>query len=132
MNSTDWRKEGYVTAVKDQGACGSSWAFAAIGALEGQHFVQTKESLVSLSEQNLVDCSDNFGNAGCNGGMIDFAFQYIKVNGGIDTEESYPYEARNGPCRFNRTNIGANSTVNKEFVSQIRYSEAGCHVLGLP
>ncbi|CAF1617162.1 unnamed protein product [Rotaria magnacalcarata] len=89
----DWRKVGYVTPVQDQGACGSSWAFADIGTLEGQHVAQTKE-LVTLSVQNLVDCSDDFGNFGCKGGVTDFAFQYIEANEGIDTKTSYPYEAR--------------------------------------
>lgn len=106
----DWRNEGAVTPVKDEGECYSSWAFAATGTLEGQHFTQMQQ-LVPLSAQNLIDCSNNFGNAGCDGGVIDFAIQYVKINGGIDTEPSYPYEGRNGPCRFNRTNIGANTTV---------------------
>ncbi|CAF1660760.1 unnamed protein product [Rotaria magnacalcarata] len=106
----DWRKVGYVTPVQDQGACGSSWAFADIGTLEGQHVAQTKE-LVTLSVQNLVDCSDDFGNFGCKGGVTDFAFQYIEANEGIDTKTSYPYEARTGKCRCSSTNIGANSTV---------------------
>merc|ERR1711973_848403 len=111
--SIDWREEGAVTPVKNQGQCGSCWAFSTIGTIEGAHFKETGK-LVSLSEQNLMDCSR--ANYGCNGGFPYEALRYVINNGGVDTEESYPYEMRQGYCRYNENNIGAKISQAKKIV----------------
>ncbi|RWS25097.1 Cathepsin L-like protein [Leptotrombidium deliense] len=107
--SVDWRTKGIVTPVKNQYACGSCWAFSAVASLEGQH-AKKYGKLVSLSEQNLVDCSRKYGNYGCNGGYVTKAFEYIKDNNGVDTETSYPYVGFDDECHFESRSVGANVT----------------------
>ena len=95
-SSIDWRKEGAVTNVKNQGQCGSCWSFSAIGAFEGYYYIKTGH-LLNFSEQQLVDCSKDYGNDGCEGGMMDFAFFYIMDNG-LCNDYDYKYIAIDDKC----------------------------------
>ncbi|XP_047200271.1 procathepsin L-like isoform X3 [Hippoglossus stenolepis] len=97
--SVDWRKSGLVSPVQNQGKCGSCWAFSSMGALEGQIAKRTG-ALVPLSPQNLLDCSTTDGNHGCRGGNRPKAFKYVIRNKGVDSEISYPYEAKDRKCRY--------------------------------
>ncbi|XP_028237005.1 chymomexicain-like [Glycine soja] len=92
-DSIDWRQKGAVTPIKNQGSCGCCWpwAFSAIAATEGIHKISTGK-LVSLSEQEVVDCDTKGTDHGCEGGYMDGAFKFIIQNHGINTEASYPYK----------------------------------------
>ena len=96
-DSVDWVTKGAVTGVKDQGTCGSCWAFSAVGALEGLYAIKSG-NLLPFSEQQLIDCSQAQGNKGCQGGWMDQAFDYIWDEQGIETEQDYPYVGQDGSC----------------------------------
>lgn len=93
----DWRERNAVTNIKNQGQCGSCWSFSTTGALEGLNAIKNKE-LISMSEQQLVDCSSNYGNHACNGGLMDNAFEYVE-DSGICSEEDYPYVGSLEKCQ---------------------------------
>lgn len=101
-DSVDWRTIQIVTPVKDQGNCSSGWSFSATGAIEAQ--LGKKRVTISLSEQNLIDCSASYGNKGCNGGLMTAAFKFIRDNG-IEREETYPYRAMDQNCKANRSRV---------------------------
>lgn len=108
--SIDWQADKKVTPIKNQGQCGSCWAFSATAAHESALLISTEET-VSLSEQQLVDCSRPYGNQGCNGGWMDSAFEFT-IDNGLTTTAAYPYVARDQACSIKGGNYKLSSYVD--------------------
>ena len=106
----DWRDKGAVNPIQDQGQWGSCWAFSATAAFEGAYFIK-HGVLMKFSEKQLVDCSKNFGNSGCNGGWEGSAFDYLK-NNSFCTEAEYPYKPKDGKCQASTCEVTNVKTLN--------------------
>lgn len=116
--SKDWRDKGMVSPVKNQGHCGSCWTFSTTGCLEAHGRIYN-DNYELLSEQQLVDCAQDFDNHGCNGGLPSHAFEYIRYNGGINSEDDYTYQAVQQECAFDPFRI----------VSQVPYGSVNITAL---
>jgi len=103
--SFDWRQKNGLTAVKDQGQCGSCWAFSCTESIESAYMIKggTGHSQVPLAPQQIVDCDDN--DDGCNGGDLPTCFQYVQSAGGVEPESDYPYKARDETCRVDKSKV---------------------------
>jgi len=123
-DSWDWRQHGAVNAIKNQEHCGSCWAFSATANIEGQYAIN-HGSLVSLSEQQLVDCDTN--NEGCNGGWMVSAFLFLENNEGQEPTNDYPYSGQSQNCTFNKTEAVAfvkdylNTTLDEGVIAEATY-----------
>lgn len=112
----DWRQNGTVTDVQNQGHCRSSYSFATTGVLEGQ-YQKTTGNLIKFSEQNLIDCTANkYSNAGCKGGNVAASLKFVSDNHGIDNEQSYPYQGKDRTCQLN----GVQTNITIKSVNHIR------------
>jgi C1A family cysteine protease len=125
-SSVDWRSSGAVTGVKNQGSCGSCWSFSTTGSMEGINKIKTG-SLISLSEQQFVDCDKGYGDLGCNGGLPENAFQYAKANK-IESESAYPYTGAKGTCAYSSSKgqvvLKGQGAVTKNSGSQLQAAVA--------
>lgn len=120
-SSIDWRMKNAVTPIKSQGSCGSCWSFSTTGALEGAYAIKYG-NLLSFSEQQLVDCDNGLTkDHGCNGGLMDSAFQWISQNGGLCTEQNYPYVSgktqKAGTCQTNCISVSGSKILKYTDVS---------------
>jgi len=125
----NWVEAGYVSNVKDQGQCGSCWAFSTTGALEGSYGIKYGK-LLSFSVQQLVDC-DNWKNGGkdhgCNGGMMNNAFTWINQNNGLCQDSDYPYVSYNGKTETCQTTCA--NVPNSKILSYVDVLEGDTYLM---